>query len=58
LSRAWDQSGNVQPTRAEFVAARGELTKPPPVLGFLNQHYNSITSWGVGSNGEVKHVYA
>jgi len=58
LSRAWDQSGNVQPTRAEFVVARGELTKPPPVLGFLNQHYNSITSWGVGSNGEVKHVYA
>ena len=58
LSRAWDQSGNVQPTRAEFVAARGELTKPPPVLGFLNQHYNSITSWGVASNGEVKHVYA
>jgi len=40
------------------VVARGELTKPPPVLGFLNQHYNSITSWGVGSNGEVKHVYA
>ena len=57
-SRAWDEAGNVQPTRAEFVAARGELTKPPPVLGFLNQHYNSITSWGVASNGEVKHVYA
>src|ERR1700722_2042236 len=57
-SRAWDQSGNVQPTRAEFVAARGELTKPAPVLSFPNQHYNSITSWGVSSNGEVKHVYA
>jgi sulfane dehydrogenase subunit SoxC len=57
-SRAWDESGNVQPTRAEFIAERGELPKPPPVLGFLNQHYNSITSWGVGSNGEVKHVYA
>jgi len=57
-SRAWDEAGNVQPTRAEFVAARGELTKPPPVLGFPNQHYNSITSWGVASNGEVKHVYA
>ena len=51
-------SGEVQPTRAEFIAARGELAKPPPVLGFGNQHYNSITSWGVGSNGEVKHVYA
>jgi sulfane dehydrogenase subunit SoxC len=56
-SRAWDEAGNVQPTRAEFVAARGELTKPAPVLTFPNQHYNSITSWGVGSNGEVKHVY-
>src|SRR5712675_2224414 len=57
-SRAWDEAGNVQPTRAEFVAARGELTKPAPVLTFPNQHYNSITSWGVASNGEVKHVYA
>src|SRR5450432_3089233 len=57
-SRAWDEAGNVQPTRAEFVAVRGELPKPPPILGFPNQHYNSITSWGVGSNGEVKHVYA
>jgi sulfane dehydrogenase subunit SoxC len=58
MSRAWDESGEVQPTRAEFVAARGQLEKPPPVLGFNNQHYNSITCWGVGSNGEVKHVYA
>jgi sulfane dehydrogenase subunit SoxC len=57
-SRAWDEAGNVQPTRAEFVAARGELVKPAPVLAFPNQHYNSITSWGVGGNGEVKHVYA
>jgi sulfane dehydrogenase subunit SoxC len=57
-SRAWDESGEVQPTRAEFVAARGELPKPAPVLAFPNQHYNSITSWGVASTGEVKHVYA
>lgn len=57
-SRAWDEAGNVQPTRAEFVAARGELSKKPPVLAFPNQHYNSITSWGVASNGEVRHVYA
>jgi sulfane dehydrogenase subunit SoxC len=57
-SRAWDEAGNVQPTRAEFVAARGELTKKPPVLAFPNQHYNSITSWGVASSGEVTHVYA
>jgi sulfane dehydrogenase subunit SoxC len=57
-SRAWDESGAVQPTRAEFVALRGETKAPPNVLGFPNQHYNSITSWGVGPKGEVKHVYA
>src|SRR5437660_6828297 len=27
-SRAWDEGGNVQPTRAEFVAARGQTDKP------------------------------
>src|SRR5262249_52170767 len=27
-SRAWDEGGNVQPTRAEFVAMRGETKKP------------------------------
>jgi len=27
-------------------------------LAFPNQHYNSITSWGIGSDGEIKHVYA
>ena len=27
-SRAWDEAGNVQPLRAEFVAARGETKKP------------------------------
>jgi hypothetical protein len=25
---------------------------------FTNQHYNSLTSWGVESNGSIKHVYA
>jgi len=57
-SRAWDEGGNVQPTRAEFVALRGETKAPPPVLGFPNQHFNSITSWAVDRNGEIKHVYA
>ena len=47
-SRAWDEAGNVQPLRAEFVAARGQTEKPVPTpLAFPNQHYNSITSWGV-----------
>ena len=57
-SRAWDEAGNVQPTRAEFVAKRGELKSVPPVAAVLNQHCNAITSWGVESTGEIKHVYA
>ena len=57
-SRAWDESGNFQPTRAEFVAVRGETKTVPNVAGFPNQHYNSITSWGIGAKGEIKHVYA
>jgi sulfane dehydrogenase subunit SoxC len=58
-SRAWDEAGNVQPTRAELAAARGQTEKPvASPLAFPNQHYNSITSWGIGSNGEIKHVYA
>jgi sulfane dehydrogenase subunit SoxC len=57
-SRAWDEAGNSQPLRAEFVAKRGELGAPPPILAFPNQHYNSITSWAIGANGEVSHVYA
>jgi len=58
-SRAWDEAGNVQPLRAEFVAARGQTEKPVTnPLAFPNQHYNSITSWSVDSSGGVKHVYA
>jgi sulfane dehydrogenase subunit SoxC len=59
-SRAWDEAGNVQPLRAEFVAIRGQTQKPlPSAIGFpASQHYNSLTSWGIGANGEIKHVYA
>ena len=57
-SRAWDEAGNVQPTRAEFVALRGETKAPPPLLGFPNQHYNSLTSWAIDASGGIKHVYA
>jgi sulfane dehydrogenase subunit SoxC len=57
-SRAWDEAGNVQPTRAQFIAQRGELDAAPAILAFPNQHYNSITSWAVDRKGEVKHVYA
>ncbi len=56
-SRAWDDSGAMQPLRADFVAARGEAKTVPKVLGFPNQHYNSLTSWGIQSSGEIKHVY-
>jgi sulfane dehydrogenase subunit SoxC len=48
----------VQPTRAQFVAQRGELKSVPPVAVVLNHHFNAITSWGVEGSGEVKHVYA
>jgi len=58
-SRAWDEAGNAQPTRAEFVAARGQTRKPVASAGaFPNQHYNSVTSWGIDSQGGIKHVYA
>ena len=57
-SRAWDDVGNSQPTRTEFIAARGQLKAAPPVGAVLNQHFNAVTSWGVEGSGEVKHVYA
>src|SRR3954469_1567044 len=34
--RGWGDAGNVQPTRAEFVAQRGELKAVPPVGAVLN----------------------
>jgi sulfane dehydrogenase subunit SoxC len=57
-SRAWDEAGYAQPTRAELVRARGETTRVPAVTAFTSQHYNAITSFAIERNGEVKHVYA
>jgi sulfane dehydrogenase subunit SoxC len=58
-SRAYDEAGNAQPLRAEFVALRGETKKPvTSPNAFPNQHYNSLTSWGIDSSGAIKHVYA
>ena len=57
-SRAWDEDGNAQPTRAQFVAARGELPSVPPLLAFENHHFNAITSWAVDQKGQVTHAYA
>lgn len=56
-SRARDDAGNVQPTRAEFVAVRGEVKGLQPVTAFPNHHHNGVTSWGIAASGEVKHVY-
>jgi sulfane dehydrogenase subunit SoxC len=57
-SRAWDESGNVQPTRAELLAERGEPKVNLPVTAFPMGHMNMITSWSVDSKGEAKHVYS
>jgi sulfane dehydrogenase subunit SoxC len=57
-SRAWDEGGNAQPTRAQIVALRGETAKPPPVTAFPSQHYNGPTSWAIDASGGVSHAYA
>ena len=48
-SRATDESGYVQPTRARLIADRGIRTI---------YHFNGIASWAVGESGEVTHAYA
>ena len=48
-SRALDESGNVQPTRAPLVAQRGLNS---------NYHYNAIQSWSVAASGEISNVHA
>jgi len=48
-SRATDERGNVQPSRAALLGKRG-----PKAL----YHFNAIASWGVSQTGEVTHVYA
>ncbi len=57
-SRVWDEAGNVQPTRAQIIAVRGQTAKVPPVTAFPSQHYNGVTSWAISSAGAVSHVYA
>jgi sulfane dehydrogenase subunit SoxC len=49
MSRATDEAGNVQPTRAAWMAqfAPGQ-----------SYHCNAIQSWGVAADGEISHVYA
>jgi sulfane dehydrogenase subunit SoxC len=57
MSRATDEAGNVQPSRAAFLAERGEPRGNAVVTAFPMEHCNMISSWGVGANGEVTHVY-
>ncbi len=57
-SRAWDEAGNVQPTREELLAQRGQPRATYPVTAFPMTHMNPITSWAIDRNGEAKHVYA
>ncbi len=48
-SRATDDSGYVQPSRAKLIADRGARGA---------YHFNGVTSWAVAQSGEVKHIYA
>jgi sulfane dehydrogenase subunit SoxC len=57
LSRATDEAGNVQPSRAAFLAERGQPRTSPPVTAFPMEHCNVISSWGVSARGEVTNVY-
>lgn len=47
-SRAVDEAGNVQPTRAALLERDGQNSI---------YHYNAIQSWKVASNGEVTNVH-
>jgi sulfane dehydrogenase subunit SoxC len=48
-SRALDETGYLQPTREELIAARG-----------MNSyyHYNAVHGWKVGAGGAVTHAHA
>jgi sulfane dehydrogenase subunit SoxC len=49
MSRSTDETGEVQPTRANWLAqyAPGQF-----------YHFNAIQSWGIEADGTVKNVYA
>ena len=48
-SRAFDETGAIQPSRDEVVAAKG--------MNFA-YHYNGVQAWRVGAEGGVTNVYA
>ena len=47
-SRASDETGAVQPTRATLIAHHGRH-------GYF--HYNAIVSWAINEQGSISHVY-
>jgi sulfane dehydrogenase subunit SoxC len=49
MSRATDETGDTQPTRASWIAQYA------PGQGY---HFNGIQSWGIEADGTVKNVYA
>lgn len=48
LSRATDEQGHVQPTRAAVIEGRASNS---------TYHYNGIQAWQVDGNGELSNVY-
>jgi len=48
-SRATDDTGRVQPTRAQFVAERGLRGQ---------YHYNAISTWRIDEKGEASNAFA
>jgi len=57
MSRATDEAGNLQPSRAAFYAERGAPKVSPNVNAFPMEHCNVISSWSVSAKGEVSNVY-
>ncbi|MEE8543149.1 MAG: sulfite dehydrogenase [Gammaproteobacteria bacterium] len=48
VSRAIDETGEVQPSRDEFLADKGAQ---------VSYHNNAVQAWRIGSDGEVTNVY-
>jgi sulfane dehydrogenase subunit SoxC len=48
-SRAVDEAGAVQPTRAALLAERGAA---------FRYHYHAIQSWEISAEGTIRNVYA
>ncbi len=56
LGRGRQRAADCGPSSSPRAASPSRPVTNP--LAFPNQHYNSITSWGIDSKGEIKHVYA